>query len=45
MFARYSNVVLTAASTDKAEKPIGLPILAAAHQVGVLQSSERQLQV
>ncbi|CAL8465919.1 g5455 [Coccomyxa elongata] len=43
--ARYSNVVLTAASTDKAEKSIGLPILAAAHQVGALQSSERQLQV
>ncbi len=45
VFARYSNIVLTAATRDMAEKFIGLPILAAAHQVGALQSSERQLQV
>lgn len=42
---RYSNVVLTVAEADRADQFIGLPILAAGHQVGALQSSERQLQV
>ena len=38
-------MVLTDTKADRAEKFLGLPILAAGHQVGALQSSERQLQV